>query len=87
MNSATPAQIKMKHDAWGRMCKAFEALTLQSVNEEQCRPLVSLIRLWGEELAVLRREQGDDGIEWGRNVREDEAFKLAEQGIVTTFSP
>ena len=55
-------QMTTEHEAWKKMCEAFELLALQSVNEKQCQPLVSLIRLWGEELAILRRDQGDDGI-------------------------
>lgn len=36
--------------AWQQFEKAFEILTLQSINEKQCRPLKATIRIWGEEL-------------------------------------
>lgn len=80
------AQMGMEHNAWLRMCDSFRVLTGDSVNDEKYRPLMSLVRMWGEELAVLRREQGDDGVTFGRDIRKREAAELAKQGIIASFS-
>ncbi len=80
------AERQMEQAAWHRVCHAMEILTRESINHQKYRPLISLMRIWGEELAGLRRAQGKKGIEWGHNVCREEATELAKQGIVVSYS-
>jgi len=68
-----------EHESWIAMCEAFEALTLQSINEAQCNALVSRIRLWGESLFKLRIASGADGTRHSLNVEKEEIAKLLSQ--------
>ncbi len=69
-------RMAAENDAWSRVCGEFERLTLQSLSEPQCAALAACIRIWGEELATLRRGQGSDGIKHGRKVREEETARI-----------
>jgi len=65
--------------AWKRMYEQLQ----DALGEDLClgkyRSLIACIRLWGEELATVRLEQGEEGIAAKRDVVGQEASVLIER--------
>ncbi len=51
-------QMYLEWKAWVSWCKRFEEVIGDTVNDSKFQPIIDGIKRWGEELVVLRIEQG-----------------------------
>jgi len=69
-------QQKLVDQADNRMLECFEKITGDSLSDPKYLRFMSLLILWIEEYATLRRMQGDDGIRWARQAFDYHSAKI-----------
>ena len=67
-------KMKQEWQAWQELCAEFRSVTGLDVNDDTCANLFRLVRIWGERLAKLRREQPI-------NVSDEIIYREHAQGI------
>jgi len=75
-NIPESALMEIEWHAWQRWCHAAEGLIGISINDERAVKLVALTRIWGEQLARVRRAQP---LDYGMKVIGDEGARLSEE--------
>lgn len=50
---------KAEYEAWRTFCKEFEDAAGIGIDQDRCRGMVSIVKLWGERLVALRVKMPD----------------------------
>lgn len=67
-------EYDQEYEAWHQLCDELKPF-VGDINAPKCSRLVAAIRVWGEELAILRRSQVNGPL-YSAEVKAEEAKRL-----------